>query len=116
LSVHRGTCDFFALVGGGKDQLGDHADFRTLQSSENPTLDLSRLALMRFKLRTEELFEAAVTVRPLQPFGDSKGVLLVVRSPCAWEGPVPKRRVDFGDHRGIGRHAPTVEGPEMHGP
>jgi len=59
-----------------------------LQNSENPTLNLGLLALMRFNqfnLRAEELFEAAITVRPLQPFGDSKAVLLVGRSPCAWE-------------------------------
>jgi hypothetical protein len=49
---------------------------RTLQNSENPTLNLGFFALMRFKLRAGELFEAAVTVRPLQPFGDSEGVLL----------------------------------------
>ena len=35
---------------------------------------------MRFKLRAEELFEAAIAVRPSQPFGDGKGVLLVGRS------------------------------------
>ena len=69
---------------------------------------------MRFKLRVEELFEAAIRVRPLQPFGDRKGVLLVGRSSFAWESPAPKRRVDLGDHRAIGRQAPTVERPEMH--
>jgi hypothetical protein len=31
----------------------------TLQNSENPTLNLGHLALMRFKLRAEEHFEAA---------------------------------------------------------
>jgi hypothetical protein len=50
---------------------------RALKNSENPTLNLGTLSLMRFNLRAEVLFEAAITVRPLQPFGDGKGVLLV---------------------------------------
>ena len=67
-----------------------------LQNSENPTLNLGLLALMRFKLRAEKLFEVAITVRPLQPFGYSEGVLLVGRSPSAWESPAPKRRIPEG--------------------
>ncbi len=38
---------------------------RTLQNFENPTLNLGFLALVRFNLRAEELFEASITIRPL---------------------------------------------------
>lgn len=55
-----------------------------------------------------------ITIRPSHPFGDSKGALLVGRSPFARESPAPKRRVDLGDHPVIGWNAPTIEGPEMH--
>jgi hypothetical protein len=40
--------------------------------------------------------------------------LLVGRSSCGREGPAPECRIDLRDHRAIGRHAPTVERPEMH--
>jgi hypothetical protein len=40
--------------------------------------------------------------------------LLVGRSPCGWECPAPKRRVDFSNYRAVGEHAPTVEEPDMH--
>src|ERR1700733_4050039 len=83
--------------------------FRVPEDSENPTLNLGRLALMRFKFRAEELFEAAITVRPLQPFGDREGVLLVGPSSCAWKCLAPERRVDLRHNRAIGRHAPTVQ-------
>jgi hypothetical protein len=43
-------------------------------------LNLSRLALMRFKLWAEKLFETAITVHPAQPFGGRKGVLVVGHS------------------------------------
>jgi hypothetical protein len=72
-------------------------------------LGVCRLAIMRLNLRAEELFEAAITVRPLQPSGDSKGVLLVRRSPCAWESPAPQRRVDLCNHRAIRGQTPTIE-------
>jgi hypothetical protein len=52
-----------------------------LQNSENPTLNLGLLAVMRFNLRAEELFQAAIGIRRLKPFGGSKGVLLVGRTP-----------------------------------
>src|SRR5208282_3846222 len=87
---------------------------RTLQNPENPPLNLGLPAFLRFKLRVEVRFETAITVRPPQPFRRRKGVLLVGRSPFAWERPVPERRVDLRDHRAIGRQAPTVERPEMH--
>src|SRR5260370_42432625 len=88
--------------------------FRALQNPENPTLNLGHLAFMRFKLRAEEFFETAFTVRPSQPFGGSKCVLLVRRSPCTWESPAPNCRVDLSNHRAIGRQAPTIERPEIH--
>ena len=80
---------------------------------KNPALNLSRLAIMRFNFRAEELFETAIAIRPAQPFGGRIGVLLVGRSPCASESPAPKRRVNLNDHRAIGPHAPTVERPGM---
>ena len=69
---------------------------------------------MRFKLSVQELFETAITVRPPQPFGSRKGVLLVGRSSCGWEGPAPERRIDLRDHGAVGRRTPAVERPEMH--
>jgi hypothetical protein len=90
-----------------------HCALRALQNSENPAFNLGYLALMWFKLGAEELSEAVITVRPPQPFGGCKGVLLVGRSPCAWETPAPKRRINLRDHRAIGRHVPIIEGPEM---
>src|SRR5712692_6845786 len=86
---------------------------RALRNSENPTLNLGHLALMRFKLRAEEFFETAFTVRPSQPFGGSICVLLVGRSPCTWESPAPNCCVGLSNHREIGRQAPTVERPKM---
>lgn len=67
--------------------------FGTLQNSENPTLNLSFFALMRFNLRAEKPFEAAIAVRPLHPFGDSERVLLVGRSSRTRKSSVPKCRV-----------------------
>ena len=61
--------------------------------SENPTLNLSFFALMRFNLRAEKPFEAAIAVRPLHPFGDSERVLLVGRSSRTRKSSVPKCRV-----------------------
>jgi hypothetical protein len=43
---------------------------------------------VRFKLRAEEFFEAAVPVRPAQLFGCRKGVLLVGGSSRALEVPM----------------------------
>src|ERR1700722_16060856 len=37
--------------------------------TENPSLSLGRLALMRFEHRTEKLFETAITISPPQPCG-----------------------------------------------
>src|SRR5208282_4722812 len=85
-----------------------------LQNSENPTLNFGLLAFVLFNLRAEKFFETAVRVRPLQPFGDGEGVSLVGRSPCSWESPAPKRRVDLSHHRAIRGHTPTVERPEVH--
>ena len=48
---------------------------------------------MWFNLGAEELFEAAVTVPPAQPFGRGIGVLLVWSSCATWECPAPKRRM-----------------------
>jgi hypothetical protein len=85
-----------------------------LQNSENPTLNLSLLALIQSNLKVEEISKAAITVRPAQPFGRRKSILLVSRSPFASESPAPKRRVDLRDNRPIGRYGPTVKRPEMH--
>ena len=68
---------------------------------------------MRFNLRAEKPFEAAIIIRSLQPFGDSEGVLLVGRPSLARERPFPERRVNFSDDRAIERNAPAVERPEM---
>ena len=90
------------------------AVFRTLQNSENPTLNFSLFAVVRFKARVEIPFETAARVRTPQPFGRRKGVLLVRCSPCTWEGSVTQRRIDLRNHGAIRPHAPTVERPEMH--
>jgi hypothetical protein len=60
-----------------------------LRDPENPTLNLGLLALVRFDLRAEGLFEAAITVCPLQPFGGRKGVLPVRCSSLFWESHAP---------------------------
>jgi len=86
---------------------------RTLQNSDNPPLNLGGLALVRFKLRMEKHFKASVRIRAAQPFGCREGVLLVGRSPFAWESPVPQRRIYFRNRGAVGRHAPPVERPEM---
>ena len=83
---------------------------------ENPTFNLGGLALARFKLGVTELFKTAITVRPSQPFGGRKGILLVGRPSRAWESPAPQRRIDLGDHGAVGRHTPAVEQPEVNGP
>jgi hypothetical protein len=80
---------------------------------QNPPLNLGYLALMRFKLWAKELFETAITIRQPQPFGGRKGVLLVGRSSYGWEGLAPQRKIDLCDSGAIGRHAPSVERPEM---
>jgi hypothetical protein len=63
---------------------------------------------MRFNLKAEELFEAAIAVRPLQPLGDSKGVLLVGRSSLVWECLVPERRINLSGHGATDGNTPTV--------
>jgi hypothetical protein len=66
--------------------------------SENLPFNLGSFSLISFDLRREKRFEVASKIRALQPFGDSKSVLLVGRSSFARESPVPKGRLDFGDH------------------
>src|ERR1700690_1624416 len=64
---------------------GCNSSHKMLQNSENPALNISPLALLRLNIRVEMPSETSISIRTLHPFGDSECILLVGRSPCAWE-------------------------------
>jgi hypothetical protein len=61
----------------------------------------------------EVRFQVTLRVGLSHPFGNRKCILLVRSSSSHRKISTPERRIDFNDHRVIGRHVPTVERPEM---
>jgi hypothetical protein len=61
----------------------------------------------------EVRFEATVSVCSAHPFGNDESIVLVRSSSSHRKISTPERRIDFSDHRAIGRHVPTVERPGM---
>ena len=107
LDVRTGSCSKMLV------SQREHKKVEILQDSQNPALNGSLFAVLRFNCGVEVRFKAAVAIRPLQSLGDGERVLLVGCSSLGRKCPVPERRIDFCDRRAARRNLPPVERPEM---